>query len=235
MNEIYEKISEQLPIKYKESIFNYITELKNNLGDVLKLVLLIGSSSSGYVVEGWSDIDIILVLENYKIEYVNIIKKLVQKYDIKIGNTIYSKTEFENKRIDPKTYYYLLLVQENYIKIQYNSSSLNIPKVTMKECQDQYMTWLMEHFHSYKRMWLYQEISEEKIREIFKNTYLIMKAVLIINNYRPQNYEQVFNLYSEKFNYKKFIEEYQKKEYNKTEIINFAKDFSEEISNNLKV
>lgn len=134
----------------------------------------------------------------------------------------------------------MLLVQENYIKIQYNSSRLNIPKVTMKECQDQYMTWLMEHFHSYKRMWLYQEISEEKIREIFKNTYLIMKAILIINNYRPQNYEQVFNLYSEKFNYKnlnykKFIEEYQKKEYNKTEIINFAKDFSEEISNNLKV
>ena len=124
----------------------------------------------------------------------------------------------------------MLLVQENYIKIQYNSSRLNIPKVTMKECQDQYMTWLMEHFHSYKRMWLYQEISEEKIREIFKNTYLIMKAILIINNYRPQNYEQVFNLYSEKF-----IEEYQKKEYNKTEIINFAKDFSEEISNNLKV
>lgn len=240
MNEIYEKISEQLPIKYKESIFNYITELKNNLGDVLKLVLLIGSSSSGYVVDGWSDIDIILVLENYKIEYVNIIKKIVQRYDIKIGNTIYSKTEFENKRIDPKTYYYLLLVQENYIKIQYNLSRLNIPKVTMKECQDQYMTWLMEHFHSYKRMWLYQEISEEKIREIFKNTYLIMKAILIINNYRPQNYEQVFNLYSEKFNYKnlnykKFIEEYQKKEYNKTEIINFAKDFSEEISNNLKV
>lgn len=240
MNELYEKIAEQLPIKYKESIFNYITELRNNLGDILKLVLLIGSCSSGYVVEGWSDIDIILVLENYKIEYVNIIKKLVQRYDIKIGNTIYSKTEFENKRIDPKTYYYLLLVQENYIKIQYHSSHVNIPKVTMKECQDQYMTWLMEHFHSYKRMWLYQEISEEKIREIFKNTYLIMKAILIINNYRPQNYEQVFNLYSEKFNYKnlnykKFIEEYQKKEYNKTEIINFAKDFSEEISNNLKV
>ena len=108
MNEIYEKISAQLPIKYKESIFKYIAELKDDLGDVLKLVLLIGSSSSGHVVECWSDIDIILVLENYKIEYINIIKKIVQKYDIKIGNTIYSKNEFENKRIDPKTYYYLL-------------------------------------------------------------------------------------------------------------------------------
>ena len=67
-----------------------------------------------------------------------------------------------------------------------------------------------------------------------------MKAILIINNYRPQNYEQVFKLYSEKFNYKKFnykkfIEEYQKKEYDKEEIINFGKEFSEEISNNLKV
>lgn len=31
MNEIYEKISAQLPIKYKESIFKYIAELKDNL------------------------------------------------------------------------------------------------------------------------------------------------------------------------------------------------------------
>lgn len=238
--ELYEKMASELPKKYKETIFNYITELQKNLGDNLKLVLLIGSSSSGHVIEEWSDIDIILVLENYKIEYVDIIKNIVQKYDIKIGNTIYSKIEFENKKIDPKTYYYLLLVQEKYIKIQYHSPDLNIPKVTIKECQQQYMTWLMEHFHSYKRVWLYQEISEEKIRNIFKNTYLIMKSILIINNYRPQNYKQVFELYSEKFNYKKldfegFIEKYQKKKSDKDEIINFAKEFSEEISNNLKV
>ena len=67
-----------------------------------------------------------------------------------------------------------------------------------------------------------------------------MKAILIINNYRPQNYEQVFNLYSQHFNYdrieyEKFIEDYQKKKYDKKQIIDFAKKFSEEISNNLKV
>jgi len=93
------------------------------------------------------------------------IKEIVQKYDIKIGNTIYSKIEFENKRIDPKTYYYLLLMQENW----------------------------------------------------------------------PQNYEQVFNLYSEKFKYKTFDYERFIQEYHKNEMINFAKEFSEEISNNLKV
>lgn len=235
--QVYEKIPEQLPEKYKKTICNYINELKTNFKDVLKLVLLIGSSSSGHVENSWSDIDIILVLESYKIEYANIIKEIVKKYDIKIGNTIYSQNEFENKMIDPKTYYYLLLVQENYIQIQYNSQNLKIPYIDVKECQMQYKTWLMEHFHSYKRMWLYQEIPEEKVREIFKNTYLIMKAILIINDYRPQNYKQVFDLYSKEFNYKrlnfeKFINEYQNGKYDKEEIINYAKEFSEEISNN---
>lgn len=236
--QIYEKIPKQLPEKYKETINNYINELEVNFKDILKLVLLIGSSSSGHVEESWSDIDIILVLETYKIEYANIIKEIVKKYDIKIGNTIYSQNEFENKRIDPKTYYYLLLVQENYIQIQYSSSDLKIPPIDAKECQMQYKTWLMEHFHSYKRMWLYQEIPEQKIREIFKNTYLIMKSILIINNYRPQNYKEVFELYAKEFGYKifnfeKFINQYQNGKYDREEIIKYAKEFSEEISNNL--
>lgn len=234
--QVSEKIPEQLPKEYKETISNYINDLKSNFKDVLKLVLLIGSSSSGYVENSWSDIDMILVLETYKIEYANRIKEIVQKYNIKIGNTIYSQKEFESKRIDPKTYYYLLLVQENHIQIQYHSPDLEIPYIDVKECQMQYRTWLMEHFHSYKRMWLYQEIPEQKIREIFKNTYLIMKAILIINNERPQNYKEVFELYSQKFNYKKlnfekFIKEYQSGEYDREEIINYAKEFSEEISN----
>lgn len=64
-----------------------------------------------------------------------------------------------------------------------------------------------------------------------------MKAILIINNYRPQNYKEVFDLYWKEFNYKrlnfeKFINEYQNGEYDKEEIIGYAKEFSEEISNN---
>ena len=238
--QLYEKIPNGLPVKYRKTIYSYITELLNDLGDILKLVILIGSTSSGQIIEEWSDIDIILVLEEYKIEYVNVIRSIVQKYPIKIGNTIYSKIEFENKKIDPKTYYYLLLVQENYINVQYKTVDLIIPNITITECKEQYITWLTEHFHSYKRMWLYQEIPEEKTREIFKNTYLIMKARLIINNYRPQNYKQVFDWYSEKFNYKRLefervIKDIQMKKYNKDKMIDYAKKFSEEISNKLKI
>ena len=240
MIDIKDNIPKNLPKKYRELIFNYIVELKNSLKENLKLVLLIGSSSSGNIVSGWSDIDIIVVLKEYKMEYVDIIKKLVERYDIKIGNTIYSLNEFENKRIDPKTYYYLLLVQENYIKIQYKSNDIMIPQISIDECKQEYQAWLMEHIHSYKRIWLYKEITDKNIREIFKNTYLIMKAILIINNYRPQNYKEVFSLYSKKFKYKKlnfekFIKDYQNENYNREEIIDFSKEFSENISNTLSL
>lgn len=234
------KISSQLPKIYKDTISSYIKEVQQTLGEKIKLILLIGSSSSGKVISDWSDIDIIIVLEQYKMEYIEKIKNIVKNYDIKIGNTIYSKIEFENKKIDPKTFYYLLLVQKEIIPIQYCSSDLNIPKISELECKNAYHSWLMEHFHSYKRIWLYTEIPNEKIREIFKNTYLIMKSILIINGYYPQNYEQVFYMYSnefkiEKFEFKKFIKSYQNKTYDKEKLINFAQKFSEDLSNNLKV
>lgn len=234
------KIPVQLPKIYKDTISSYIKEIQQTLGKKIKLILLIGSSSSGKVIENWSDIDVIIILEQYKMEYVEKIKSIVKKYNIKIGNTIYSKVEFENKKIDPKTFYYLLLVQKKIIPLQYCSLDLNIPRISELECKNAYHSWLMEHFHSYKRMWLYTQISNEKIREIFKNTYLIMKSILIINDYYPQNYEQVFEMYSnefniEKFKFEEFIKGYQNKTYDKEKLICFAQKFSEDLSNNLKV
>lgn len=241
MKEIWkDTIPDKLPSEYKRTVYEYLNELIHKLGSSLKFCLLIGSASSGQVVIEWSDIDVILVINEYKMESISIINEVKAKSDIKIGNTVYSQSEFENKKLDPKTYYYLLLVQEKRIKIQYMTSDLQIPKVTINECKYQYFSWLMEHLHSYKRMWLYPNINNDIIKEIFKNTYLILKAILIIHGYRPQNYQEVFDTFEQEFSYPKFdfmtfIEESKQKKINKVKIIEYAIKLTEEISNNPEI
>ncbi|MDO5557851.1 MAG: hypothetical protein Q4G05_06425 [Clostridia bacterium] len=233
-------LKSNIPLEYKIVIKSYINEVIKNLKNRVKLILVIGSSASNEVITNWSDIDIILVCDKYDMEYVRIIKNIISKYDIKIGNTIYSQEEFEKKQIDPKTYYYLLLAQEEKINIQYLNKDLKIPEIGFEECKKQYVTYLMEQLHNYKRNMLYENIDKEGIGKIFKNTYLIMKAILIINNFRPKNYQEVFSLYSreygfEKLNFKKFIQDYQNGRINNERFMDYSKKFIIDIVNNPKI
>ncbi len=84
--------------------------------------------------------------------------------------------------------------------------------------------------HIYKRYFLYDNLNKEQVKTIYKMTYLIMKAILILKGYTPKNYDEVFKTYAKEFNfdyfdYEKFIKNYLNDNYEYRNVIEYAKKF----------
>ena len=47
--------------------------------------------------------------------------------------------------------------------------------------------------HNCKRLLTYKEINNNQIKTLFKKIYVIMKSILIINDYTPKNYKEFEN------------------------------------------
>ncbi len=215
---------------YQNVIDRYVEKMKEELKEELELLLIIGSSSSSKVIPGWSDIDVILVVSEYNFDLMEKIKKISNSYEVKIGTTVYSKKEFIEKNIDPKTYYHLYLLQNDKIRLQYKKSDIELPSITYDDIYATHYPYLLWRLHIYKRNFLYDKLKKEQIKGLYKTTYLIMKAMLIIDKELPRNYEEVFKLFSEKYhfdyyNYEEFIHNYQNDNEEYENIIEYAKKF----------
>ena len=199
--------------KYSNIIESYIDLIKKELKDNLEMIYIIGSSATKDVVINWSDIDAIIVLKEYNYKDIEIIKKISNNFEIKIGNTLYSKKEFENKLIDSKTYYYLYLYNNNILDISYLNPELVIPEISFEECKEVTKIILFNDLHNLKRLLTYEQLSKEQLKSMFKKIYVVMKSILILNGKKPKNYMETFRLFSEEFEYKyfdylKFINDY---------------------------
>ncbi len=213
--------------KYSNIIESYIGLIKKELKDNLEMIYIIGSSATNDVVINWSDIDAIIVLKEYNYKDIEIIKKISNSFEIKIGNTLYSKKEFENKLIDSKTYYYIYLYNNNILDISYLNPELVIPKISFEECREVTKIILFNDLHNLKRLLTYKQLSKEQLKSMFKKIYVVMKSILILNGKKPKNYMETFRLFSEEFEYKyfdylKFINDYRE---NNTSI-EYMKEYS---------
>ena len=186
LNEI-DKIN--IPLKYKQLLENLYKEILNKLD--VKLFILHGSCSTRTVIENYSDIDLILVIEPNNFNTRKIINEIISKCNcgIKVGTTIYTKKEFESLQVDFKTHYciYLINKKEN---LPLFISDINIPIVNKYSIiqMDKDMTY--GKIHELRRL-LY---NEKKIQfdDLFKKLAHLMKNFLFIEEIEPKGY---FNLY----------------------------------------
>ena len=212
---------------FSEVINDYISKLKSNLKDQLEMIFIIGSSASDKVIDNWSDIDCILVLKELNKRNLKVITELSNGYKIKIGNTLYSKKEFEDGLVDGKTYYYLFLNQKSIVGIQYEAENLTHPFVNSEILKNITKTILLNDIHDCKRHLIYKELNNDQIKKLFKKIYVIMKSILIINDEFPKNYDETFDLFYKKYNYEyfnylKFINDYQKNNVDISYLKNYA-------------
>lgn len=213
---------------YQKIIDEYVEDIKEKLENQLELLLVIGSSSSPKVIPKWSDIDVVLVINNYTFEIIEKIKLLSNSYDVKIGTTIYTKKEFDALNIDPKTFYHLYLLNNDKIKLQYISNDLILPTITYEDIKRTHLPYLLWRIHIYKRQFLYDTLTKEQIKNLYKMIYLIMKAILVLDKEFPRNYDETFTLFSKKYNfeyfdYEKFITDYMKDNSEYKNLIDYAK------------
>ena len=189
--------------KYEKILNDFVKKATLEFNDSLKLILLIGSYLSGKYINNWSDIDLIIVLDELNEEKINVISMLSNCYDIKIGITLYSQKEIDSMLVDSKTIYYFYLYNTLGYKITY-SNKFTLPYVSKEVLLEKTRNMLLNNMHVCKRNLIYSELSKNFIKYQFKIIYSIMKTYLIINDIYPLNYEETFNNFSNKFNFERF-------------------------------
>ena len=160
---------------YSKDINRYVNAVKEEFKDDVALILIIGSSCSNMVIDNWSDIDSILVLKEYNFDVIKRIKNIINQFSVKIGTTVFTESEFESKKVDPKVFYHLYLLDKNQIELQYKREDFTIPQVSFEEVKANYLLDYYHSKHELKRMFLYNKLEKEKYRMIFKKVYIIMK------------------------------------------------------------
>ena len=194
-----------IPMDYKETLEKLYNDINNQLGNQIKLLLVTGSCSRGCVIPNWSDIDIILVVNDNNKEMREKLSKIVNIYDIKIGTTVYGQKEFKCKKIDLKTAYALNEMQRGNLRPTIYDSSLEIPIVTENELKEMCSYAIPSALHSLRRL-LYtkNDITDTTKNTVFKELSHLMRDYLLQENVRATNYQDVFNKFAQKFSIKSF-------------------------------
>ena len=106
---------ELLPKLYKETINNATREAISIFDDDLISITLGGSAGKNDVIPGWSDLDLYIVIKQYKTESIIEYSKTIENWSLHIGVTYYTLTEVLNNRIDNKTK--IMIYEKYYLKL----------------------------------------------------------------------------------------------------------------------
>src|SRR3989344_3206550 len=92
-----------MPQSYKDVFMNFMNKIKKEIDNNLVLLILTGSGGRDKIIEGWSDLDVMIVLKDFSPNDAILIYNAAKSFFIKIGATLYSKSEFEAGLVDSKT------------------------------------------------------------------------------------------------------------------------------------
>jgi hypothetical protein len=108
--------------KYIEVEEQFRTKLLNHLGDRVILYCITGSLNHKTIIPGWSDVDILLLIDKYDSHFFESLNECLNdnKSGIKIGTTFYSIKEYKRTDIffDPKSQFSLELIKRGVYKPQ---------------------------------------------------------------------------------------------------------------------
>ena len=88
-----------IPQMYKNEIDRIYDQINLSLTNEILFLMVTGSCARETVIEGWSDIDFIIVSKTNNHSLRKSLKKIFSASPMKIGYTIYNQKIFENNNI----------------------------------------------------------------------------------------------------------------------------------------
>ena len=195
--------------KYQKVENNFFNFLDSRLSNELLFYSVTGSLARKNIIANWSDIDILIVFNEYNEKIFKTLTSALKNNNsnIKIGTTFYSIDEFVSKNIfkDPKTVCALELIKKGVFeprkcdKIVFNKIEKLINPSFDYWSRVISFTMIL---HEYKRALIpYADIDEKKV---YKSLNTLLKILLKQKGIEALNYEDVLkgaNSYLEGFNF----------------------------------
>ena len=170
------------PENYKDSIVLVLETAKKELKENLVSITLGGSGGKNNIIEGWSDLDIYIVLKEYDINQIKNLQRILSKNNIHIGLTIYNLYELENDLIDFKTK--IMLYEKNNYHV--NPTLYGYDYFRNVSYQEVYQNDMLNYpvvLQAFKRMYIEVLNNERKIDKTYiKKMLVLLKCIL--SNYK---------------------------------------------------
>ena len=194
-----------IPDEYEKALKQFYDNVRRELQEDIKLFLVTGSCARGCVNAGWSDIDVIMVVDENDCNTRNKISKATALSKIKIGTTVYNTSELKQKKIDLKTAYAIHEMEHERLNPTICDEGLEIPVITDNELKEICNKIIPDSLHKLRRL-LYNadNIEQNNANTIFKELSHLMRDYLLQENINATDYQDVFDKFAEKFEVEKF-------------------------------
>lgn len=228
--------SYNLNSEYQYALDGYFNDAMSILGDRMMVFMLTSSCGLEKYIPGWSDIDILIVVD--KLDFVSLreLHDAQSKYSVKIALALLSQYEFSKKMFDDKTNVVFYQVSEGLLApnfIKEGSVATEFPKVSLEEIQEDDKCMMPMYLHKLRRA-LYAP-SDDK-RAILKTLYIVLKMCLRSEGHRiiAKSYPEAFDMFASEFNEQKFniMAEIKSEACSSTDFIDYARHIVEKICNN---
>lgn len=186
---------------YKEEVKKTANLLEEQLKKEIKGLLLTGSCYSGNVIEGFSDIDFLVILREIDRSVLMKIEELAHLCSIKVGYTAYTEAEFVKGYIDEKTKINMWRMKQGELKPIFWDNSLVYPVYDEMEIEISIRKTLPGWIQTARR-----EIAQGcDIKKLIKAITIIMKILLFSHQKTYMNgYDTVFKHFAEMTAFEKY-------------------------------
>ena len=178
-------IISKLPLEYHNQLVNVVSDAIAIFKDNLINITLGGSGGKGNVINGWSDLDVYIVLNIYNTSQVSEFMKTINNSNIHTGTTFYTLAEVENDVVDMKTK--VMLYERQYFDVNPTLYGIDIFKeVSYEDIRNNDKANFPNVLHDVRRRYI-ELCYTRKVDKVFIKKLLVL-AKCILNNYNIFTY-----------------------------------------------